>query len=145
MADVGLHRKGEVSLELLLRRMRRKWRGKAGAFTCFVGAVRGRSEEGRRVRHLHYECAREEALRSLREIAEEGEGEEGVLEVSIHHVVGDLKPGEEALYVVVASRHREEAFSLLPRLMERLKGEVPIWKKEVYGKTGKWVENPRRS
>lgn len=140
MADVGLHGKGEVSLELLLRRMRRRWRGKAGAFTCFVGVVRGKSEEGRRVRHLHYECAEEEALRSLREIAEEGEKREGILEVSVHHVVGNLEPGEEALYVVIASRHRKEAFSLLPRLMDRLKREVPIWKKEVYGKGGRWVE-----
>jgi molybdopterin synthase catalytic subunit len=140
VADVGLHGRNEVSLELLLRRMRRRWRGKAGAFTCFVGAVRGRSEEGRRVRHLHYEVAEEEALSSLRRIAEEAEEKEGILEVSLHHVVGDLRPGEEALYVVIASRHRGEAFSLLPRLLNRIKREVPIWKKEVYGRWGRWVE-----
>ncbi len=140
MADVGLHGRNEVSLELLLRRMRRRWRGRAGALTCFVGAVRGRSEEGRRVRHLHYEAAEEEALSSLRRIAEEAEEEEGILEVSLHHVVGDLRPGEEALYVVIASRHRKEAFSLLPRLLNRIKREVPIWKKEVYGRGGRWVE-----
>ncbi|MEM1981771.1 MAG: molybdenum cofactor biosynthesis protein MoaE [Candidatus Hadarchaeales archaeon] len=140
MVDVGLHKKGEVSLELLLRRMRKKWKGRAGAFTCFVGMVRGRSEGGRRVKYLHYESAEKEALDTLRRIAKEGEGKEGILEVSIHHVVGDLKPGEEALYVVIASRHRKEAFSLLPRLMDRLKSEVPIWKKEVYGREGRWIE-----
>ena len=130
MPDVGIHRKGEVDLPILLQKLKRELGGKAGAVGCFVGVVRDTSRDGRKVKYLHYECA-EEVVKELEQIAADIEGLPGILRVMIHHVIDDLKPSEDALYILVAGKHRAEVFSALPQIMDRVKVEAPIWKKEV--------------
>lgn len=139
--DVGIHARGGVDLQRLLRKMKREVKGKAGGITCFVGTVRGSTRGGKKVRYLHYEAARNEAIGQLREIASDAERKKGILRVMIHHIVDDLKPGEDTIYLLIASEHRAEAFSILPKLMNRIKKEVFIWKKEVYERGARWVED----
>ena len=138
MPDVGIHRKGEVDLSTLLKKLKRELKGKAGAITSFVGTVRGTSKDGENVKYLHYECA-EGVIKELERIAAEVEGLPGILGVMIHHVIDDLKPGEDAIYVLVAGEHRAEVFRALSRIMDRVKAEVPIWKKEVTETREYWV------
>ena len=58
------------------------------------------------------------------------------------HRVGRLEIGEISILLSVASPHRAEAFDACRYLIDRLKQEVPIWKKEV-GPDGEfWVEGP---
>jgi molybdopterin synthase catalytic subunit len=56
--------------------------------------------------------------------------------------VGTVQVGEEVMYVLVASKHRREGRKALAELVDRIKHEVPIWKKEVTEKDTYWVENP---
>jgi len=138
---VGIHRKGEVSLEAILREARKNPRMReAGAIACFIGVVRGLSGDGKAVEGLSYEAYEEEALKALERIRGEMAERDGVVEVAIHHIVDELKVGDDILYVVVAGRSREETFPTLVETIEKVKREAPIFKKETL-KEGKsyWV------
>lgn len=103
----------------------------AGGVSCFIGVVRGFSEDGRAVEGLGYEAYEEEAVKAMEKIRAEMLARGGVVEVAIHHVVDELEIGDEILYVVVAARSRKEAFPTLIETVERVKNEVPIYKKEA--------------
>ncbi|MEM3737502.1 MAG: molybdenum cofactor biosynthesis protein MoaE [Candidatus Bathyarchaeia archaeon] len=132
VGKVGIHKKGEISLESILEEIRRNPSLEmAGAIACFVGIVRGYSPDGSRVEELQYEAYEEEAILAMDRIQSEICHREGILDVHIHHIVDSLKVGEEILYVVVAGRSRGDVFPALSEVVERLKGEVPIFKKEI--------------
>lgn len=130
MPEVGIHGKGEVELPALLEEFKRKLGDETGAIGCFIGRVRGRSKGGEPVKALHYESS-DEAARGLGEIAAKAEERDGISRVAIHHVVDDVGPGEDVLYVIVAGEHCAEIFEALPWIMDRIKGEAQIWKKEI--------------
>ncbi len=138
MPEVGIHRRGEVDFPSLLKKFRRELGEGVGAIGCFIGIVRGISEESETVKSLHYECS-DEALRKLEEIASDVEKSLDISRVMIHHVIDELKPGEDAIYVLVAGKRRGEVFEALPRIMNRVKVEVPIWKKEITETKEYWV------
>jgi molybdopterin synthase catalytic subunit len=142
MADVGVHRRGEVNLPILMERLRKGLPETAGAIGCFTGVVRGQSLEGEKVKHLSYEAA-DEATQRLKEIAEKVEKRPNVEKVMIHHVVDKLKAGDDAVYVLVAGRGRKEVFKALSDIMDLVKAEVPIWKKEVTGRGERWAHEIR--
>jgi molybdopterin synthase catalytic subunit len=54
----------------------------------------------------------------------------GVIDVQIHHLLGEFSVGEDLVYVLVAGSHRENIFSVLEEAVERYKSEAPIFKKE---------------
>jgi len=138
MADVGIHRKGEVDMGKLVKKILVE-KGKAvGAIGSFIGVVRGVSKNGERVKFLNYEHS-DEAVKKLKKIAMDIEREPGIWQVLIHHVVGKLKPGDIAIYVFVSGERRHDVFSALPKIMHSIKKEVPIWKKEVTESREYWV------
>ncbi|MEW6592297.1 MAG: molybdenum cofactor biosynthesis protein MoaE [Candidatus Hadarchaeota archaeon] len=137
MPDIGIHKKGEINLPMLLEKVRRNLPETVGAIGCFIGVVRGRSSKGEKVKLLDYESS-EEALKKLKEIAEEIEQRKNIERVAIHHVVDELKPGEDAVYVVIAGKGREDVFKALPDAMNLVKTKAPIWKKEVTKKGARW-------
>jgi len=138
MPEVGIHRKGEVELSRLLEHLRRELGKEVGAIGCFIGVVRGISKEGEIVKSLRYECS-DEALGKIGEIASDIEERPNISRVIIHHVIDDLKPGDDAIYVIVAGRHRGEVFMGLSEIMDRIKAEVQIWKKEITEGREYWV------
>jgi molybdopterin synthase catalytic subunit len=69
---------------------------------------------------------------------------QGIVDVQIHHLIGDFNVGEDLVYVLVAGSHRRNIFPVLEEAVERYKSEVPIFKKEcVIDEKGKtksyWV------
>jgi molybdopterin synthase catalytic subunit len=138
MAEVGIHRKGEVNLPELIEKARRSTDGELGALGCFIGVVRKTAKSGEPVELLHYEAA-EEARKQLLEIASRAEDKPGILHVRIHHIIDDLLPGEDAIYVVVGGVHRKEVFTALSDIMDEVKKEVMIWKKELTETGEYWV------
>lgn len=137
MPDVGIHKKGEVDLPSLMRRLRENLSGEVGAIGCFTGVVRAVSSEGEKVKFLSYEAA-EDVTKKLGQIAAEVEGRPGIKRVMIHHVVDQIAPGEDAIYVLVAGIRRAEVFRALPEIMDKIKSVAPIWKKEVTEKGERW-------
>jgi molybdopterin synthase catalytic subunit len=110
--------------------------GRGGVVT-FTGAVRG-ATRGRRVVRLEYEAYGPMAERKLAQIGGEVGAEHGCA-VAVVHRVGVLAPGEAAVVIACAAPHRTPAFRACEAVIERLKQEVPIWKREVFEDGSEWV------
>jgi molybdopterin molybdotransferase len=102
--------------------------GAAGAHVGFRGVVRGQ-EDGRAIAALEYEAYEPMAVGEMRRVLEELGREHRCLEVRVVHRLGVVPVGEAAIAVEVVGRHRAEAFALLEGFMNRLKQDVPIWKR----------------
>ena len=108
-----------------------------GGLVTFTGVVRD-ATRGRRVLRLEYEAYGPMALRKLEEIGAAVAREHGA-EVAIVHRVGVLQPGEAAVVIACAAPHRTAAFRACEACIERLKKDVPIWKREVFEDGAEWV------
>lgn len=101
----------------------------AGGICTFTGTVRDHSAHGA-VTGLTYEAWTDEAERRLHAIADEAAATWSLCGVAILHRFGDLSVGERSVVIAVSSPHRAEAFEACRHVIERLKHDVPIWKKE---------------
>jgi len=144
---VGIHSKGSkeaVNLQELIEEVKKGPQAhRIGCILTFTGVVRGVAKDGSKVLKLEYEAYSEAAEAKLEEIVEDLKRMSGIVDVRIHHFVGSLEVGEETVYVVVAAEHREEGFKALREAVERLKAEVPIWKKEHTEGGSYWVGKER--
>lgn len=100
-----------------------------GGSCLFLGTVRDHSAAGA-VTSLTYEAWEEMAAKRLEEIAGEMLEKWPVRKVALLHRTGDLRIGETSVVVACSSPHRAEAFDACRYGIERLKEDVPIWKKE---------------
>ncbi|RKH07248.1 molybdenum cofactor biosynthesis protein [Corallococcus carmarthensis] len=110
----------------------------AGGLVTFSGAVRNQTK-GRRVLRLEYEAYAPMAEAKLAEIGDEVARTWPGTRLAIAHRVGTLLPGELAVVIAAASAHRKEAFLGCEYAIERLKQDVPIWKKEYFEDGEVWV------
>lgn len=101
-----------------------------GAVVTFLGTVRNH-HAGRRVEKLTYTAYRRMAGDTLARIAAELEAAAPV-RVSIVHRLGEVPVGEPSVVIAVGSAHRAAAYEASRTALERLKAEVPIWKREHY-------------
>jgi molybdopterin synthase catalytic subunit len=113
-------------------------RASDGAYVLFVGVVRDHAR-GRDVTGLEYEAYRPMAERQMRKLVDEARARWG-LPAAILHRFGYLAVGEASVVVCVASAHRAEAFEACRWLIDALKRDVPIWKKEHAGDGTYWIE-----
>ncbi len=101
----------------------------AGALVEFSGIVRDH-DQGRTVHSLDYEghpSAQTVIERCCAEVAESTG-----LRVVAAHRIGALKIGDVALYAAAAASHRKEAFDACEELVEKIKLEIPIWKRQHF-------------
>ncbi len=135
---VGIHEKNKLSLLDLLKAVKDKPDfHKAGALVTFIGVVRGETLAGESVKKLELEAYEEKANEVLGKICRDLREREGVIDVQIHHFVGEFNVGEDLVYVAVAGAHRGNVFPVLEEAVERYKKEAPIFKKEyTIDKTG---------
>jgi molybdopterin synthase catalytic subunit len=101
----------------------------SGATCLFEGTVRGSSSEGD-VTGLRYEAYEELATSRMREIAGEMLEKWPVRRAALLHRTGDLGVGQVSVIVACSTPHRAEAFEACRHGIERIKEEVPIWKRE---------------
>ena len=104
--------------------------GRAGAWAEFRGIVRA-EENGGTISALEYEAYPEMAEREIRRLLEEIAARHPCLAAKVIHRVGMVPAGETAIYIGVAAKHRGAAFALLTEFMDRLKQDVPIWKRRA--------------
>ncbi len=109
--------------------------GTVGARTEFYGIVRG-EEHGQPIRALEYEAYAEMVQRQVRRLLEELAAEYACLSARVVHRVGLVPVGAVAMYVGIASVHRAEGLGLLAAFLDRLKQDVPIWKRPVFDDLG---------
>ena len=110
-----------------------------GALTVFMGTVR--DFQGKtRLDYMEYDAYKEMAERKMAEIVEEAKARWNTQDVAVAHRIGRLKLTDISVIVAVGTPHRPEAFAACRFIIDRIKEEVPIWKKEVdqHGH-GEWV------
>ena len=112
---------------------------RAGASVIFLGTTR-EFTQGRQTRWLEYECYREMAERKLAELEAAARQRWPLVECLLLHRVGPVDLGETSVLVAVSTPHRQQAFEAAQWLMDAIKQEVPIWKKENWADGGsQWV------
>jgi molybdopterin synthase catalytic subunit len=111
-----------------------------GAVVVFHGTVRD-SHAGRPVEKLTYSAYRSMAEATLAQIVADLESAHRDLRTAIVHRLGEVPVGEASVVIAVASPHRAAAYEASRVALERLKAEVPIWKREHYaGGEAVWRE-----
>jgi molybdopterin synthase catalytic subunit len=122
-----------VTLDSLVAAVKASPKGDlAGAIATFTGRVRAKEgPEDDPTEALTFEKYDGVAAERMAEIAADLESWDGVHDVAMHHKVGRIERGEDIVFVVILAGHRSEAFEAVETGIDRLKEEVPIFKKET--------------
>ena len=126
----------DVGAEIL--RLRQAQPG-VGAVAAFVGVVRDLNE-GEGVANMTLEHYPGMTERALEQIEQRARCRWDLAEILVIHRVGELRPTDQIVLVVVTSRHRGEAFAACEFVMDYLKTEAPFWKKELTPEGSRWVD-----
>lgn len=113
--------------------------GEDGAVVVFDGIVRNNTR-GRKTLYLDYEAYEEMAEKQMRDLGAEARARFGVRHVTIVHRLGRLMVGETSVLIVVAAAHRGQAFDACRWVIDTLKKQVPIWKKETFEDGVVWAD-----
>jgi molybdopterin synthase catalytic subunit len=112
----------------------------AGATVLFLGTVRNHNDDYD-VSAIYYEAYIKMAQETMAKIETEAIKRWNLKKFAAMHRIGNLKIGEVSVAIAVSSEHRAEAFEAGRYAIDRIKSEVPIWKKEIRGdKGGVWAE-----
>ncbi|MEM9986613.1 MAG: molybdenum cofactor biosynthesis protein MoaE [Bacteroidota bacterium] len=109
-----------------------------GAVNLFVGTVRDHTGD-RPVVKLDFEAYEKMALTEMKKIAVEAQIRWPIAKLVIHHRTGELRIGEIAVIIAVATPHRKASFEAVEYVIDTLKQTVPIWKKEFFEDGSHWV------
>ena len=124
-----------LSLDELLRAVSHPG---AGGIVLFLGVVRDNNAD-RTVHYLEYEAHDAAAEASMRRIGEEAERRWPGVRIATAHRTGRLDIGEASVAIAASAPHRGEAFEAARHVIDTLKAETPIWKKEVFEGGEVWI------
>lgn len=113
---------------------------KIGAIAAFIGLVRD-VNDGSDVCTLSLEHYPGMTERALAKIVDDARARWDVIDCTVIHRVGELKPTDQIVLVIVASGHRGDAFDACEFIMDYLKTEAPFWKSEQTPEGKRWVES----
>ena len=133
MTNAGVHEKGTFNAQDAINNIKKDPNyHKAGAIGLFIGVVRGETlePEKEKVEKLTIEAYEEKASQVLTKISDDLMQKPGIVNVQIHHLLGEFKVGDDLVYVAVAGAHRTDVFPVLREAVERYKSEAPVFKKE---------------
>jgi molybdopterin synthase catalytic subunit len=112
---------------------------KIGAVASFIGVVRDLND-GDAVATLTLEHYPGMTEKSLEAIVAEARARWDILDALVVHRVGELRPLDQIVLVVVTSAHRGESFAACEFIMDYLKTRAPFWKKEQTPEGARWVD-----
>jgi len=108
-----------------------------GAVVSFLGITRGH-DNGVEVYRLEFDAWQDKLGNVLQLLAKTAIENFGVSKVAMAHRTGPVNAGENIVSIHVASPHRKQAFQACEWLIDELKIQAPIWKKEVSEHGEKW-------
>jgi len=130
------HEDFDISTEIAgLRTARRD----VGAVASFVGIVRD-VNEGASVSGMTLEHYPGMTERSIQAIIDEAKSRWAIFEALVIHRIGELRPQDQIVLVIVTGLHRGDAFAACEFIMDYLKTQAPFWKKEQTLQGDRWVE-----
>ena len=112
---------------------------RTGAIASFIGVVRDLNE-GDAVSRMTLEHYPGMTEKSIESIIAQARARWQVLDALVIHRVGELKPADQIVLVVVTSEHRGDAFAACEFIMDYLKTQAPFWKKEQTPGGARWVD-----
>lgn len=113
-----------------------------GAYSIFMGQVRGDESGGSVVKAIEYTAHIEMAVEKLHEIKTALSEKYHLTNLLAYHSLGLVNTGEICFFVLVASGHRNEAFRACNEAVERIKAEIPVWGKLMLAnETIQWKDN----
>lgn len=111
----------------------------AGASVLFVGTTRKFTGE-KETQKLDYDCYQEMAIKKMEQLRDEAMQKWPIQECAIVHRVGTVELGEASIAVAVSTPHRVASFESAQWLVDTLKKQVPIWKREIWADgSEEWV------
>lgn len=110
-----------------------------GGINVFVGTVRD-EHFGQKIEGMVLEHYPGMTEKSLANFLDQAQARWQILNATVIHRVGDLRPGEQIVLVAVASSHRGDAFAACEFIMDYLKTSAPFWKKELTPNGAHWVD-----
>lgn len=112
----------------------------AGGIAVFAGTTR-RITDGRETRDLHYEAYEDMARAQMEKLATEALQQWHLEKVLVAHRLGRVPHGEVSVLIAVSAAHRAPAFEACRFLIDSVKSQVPIWKKETFADgDSEWVQ-----
>lgn len=110
----------------------------SGGIATFIGTIRNKTRE-KSVLRLEYECYEPMAIKEIQKIINQAMTMFSVRNIVVHHRIGVLFPGDEAIIIVVSDGHRDAVFTACKFVIDTIKETVPIWKKEIFEDGEEWV------
>lgn len=110
----------------------------SGGISTFIGTIRNKTKE-KSVLRLEYECYEPMAIKEIQKIINQAMTMFSVRNIVVHHRIGVLFPGDEAIIIVVSDGHRDAVFTACKFVIDTIKETVPIWKKEIFEDGEEWV------
>ena len=112
---------------------------RVGAVCSFLGTVRERND-GSSVASMELEHYPGMTEKSISAMMDEAKKRFDIFAARVIHRVGLLHPEDQIVFVAVTSAHRGESFKACEFLMDYLKTQAPLWKKEVTPEGARWVD-----
>ena len=113
-----------------------------GAHSIFLGQIRNDIIDGKEVQAIEYTCYEDMANATMHTIREDAFAKYKLTCMHIYHSLGNVQAGEISLFVFTSSQHRKDAIDACEEIVERIKKEVAIWGKEIFGDgSSVWKEN----
>jgi MoaE-MoaD fusion protein len=125
-----------IDSDVVLRAIKRP---EDGAVVLFDGIVRNNTR-GRKTLYLDYEAYEGMALKQMEALAQQALADYKIRDLRLVHRLGRLDINDTSILIVVASAHRGAAFDACRWLIDTLKKQVPIWKKEYFEDGAVWAD-----
>jgi len=113
----------------------------AGGVTTFLGTTRSEvNDAGQSLVALDYEAYRDMALKQMQDLAQRARERWPIIKLVLLHRIGRVALAEPSVLIAVSTPHRGEAFEACRFLIDTLKAEVAVWKKEIWADgSGTWI------
>ena len=110
-----------------------------GSVISFVGKVRP-INNGKKLRNIEISCYKKMASFQTKKIVTKFIDNKKIDDYLVIHRFGVLKPSENIVIILVASKHRKEGFEFVDEVIKWFKTRITFWKKENYMNGGDWLE-----
>ena len=134
---------GPISAEMIAESIKQhSSKSDIGAHNIFLGQIRKDIVDDQQVCAIEYTSYEMMAITKMQEIKEEVFDKYNLICMHVLHSLGKIQVGEICLFVFTSSKHRKMANDACQEIVERIKNELPIWGREIFGDGNyKWKEN----
>jgi len=112
----------------------------SGAVLSFLGKVRP-SRNKKKIKSMDIEIYEEMAIHQTKIAINNLLKKFNIHDYLIMHRYGNLKPGENIIFVLIASEHRKEGFFFIQEILSYFKKKITFWKRENYAKQSQWLDS----